>query len=79
MTEAGVARRNVGLVLLLQGDLIGAQTNLAEALRTYDPERDRDAQFRFSVRVRHTRRRNELTCSGDLASGQCRPRAVASR
>jgi class 3 adenylate cyclase/predicted ATPase len=47
MTEAVVARRNVGLACLLQGDFIGAQAYLAEALRTYHPERDRDARFRF--------------------------------
>ena len=47
MTEAAVARRNVGQARLWQGDFIGARTNLAEALRTYDPERDRDAKFRF--------------------------------
>jgi predicted ATPase len=46
-TEAAVARRNVGLACLLQGDFMGAEANLAEALRIYDPERDRDAKFRF--------------------------------
>jgi hypothetical protein len=35
------------LARLYQGDLIDALTNLTEALRTYDPERDRDAKFRF--------------------------------
>ena len=49
MTEASVARRIVGAVRLFQGDFIGAEANLAEALRTYDPERDRDAKFRFGV------------------------------
>jgi class 3 adenylate cyclase/predicted ATPase len=47
MTEAVVARRCVGLARLHQGDFIGAQTYLAETLRIYDPERDRDAKFRF--------------------------------
>jgi adenylate cyclase len=47
MTEAVVARRQVGAARLFQGDFIGAEANLAEALRTYDPERDRDARFRF--------------------------------
>jgi predicted ATPase len=47
MSEAAAARRNVGQARLWQGDFIGAQTNLAEALRTYDAERDRDAKFRF--------------------------------
>ena len=32
MTEAAVARRNVGLARLVQGDFIDARTNLAEAL-----------------------------------------------
>jgi predicted ATPase len=47
MTEASVARRNVGTVRLYQGDFIDAEGNLAEALKTYDPERDRDAKFQF--------------------------------
>jgi class 3 adenylate cyclase/predicted ATPase len=47
MTEAAAARRCVGLARFPQGDLIGAEADLAEALRIYDPERDRDAKFRF--------------------------------
>jgi class 3 adenylate cyclase/predicted ATPase len=49
MTEASVALRNVGAVRFYQGDLIGGRTNLGEALRIYDPQRDRDAKFRFGV------------------------------
>jgi class 3 adenylate cyclase/tetratricopeptide (TPR) repeat protein len=49
MTEAAAARRCVGAARLFQGDFIGAEAKLAEALRTYDPERDRDARFRFGV------------------------------
>jgi class 3 adenylate cyclase/predicted ATPase len=49
MTEAAVARRNVGAARLYQGDFIDAEANLTAALRTYDPERDRDAKFRFGV------------------------------
>ena len=49
MTEVAVARRNVGVARLLQGDLIGAEANLAEALKTYDPGRDRDGKFRFGL------------------------------
>jgi predicted ATPase len=49
MTEAAAARRNVGQARLWQGDFIDARANLAEALRVYDAERDRDAKFRFSV------------------------------
>jgi class 3 adenylate cyclase/predicted ATPase len=47
LSEAGVARRCAGVARLYQGDFIGARANLAEALRTYDPERDRDTRFRF--------------------------------
>ena len=28
---------------------MGAEANLAEAVRTYDPERDRDAKFRLGM------------------------------
>ena len=49
MTEASLARRCVGQARLYQGDFIDARTNLAEALRTYDPERDREARFRFGL------------------------------
>jgi class 3 adenylate cyclase/predicted ATPase len=49
MTEAAVARRNVGMARLYQGDFIGAEANLAEALRIYDPVRDRDTRFRFGT------------------------------
>src|SRR5262249_39185783 len=49
MTEAAVARRVVGMGRLFQGDFIDAEANLAEALRIYDPERDRDAKFRFGI------------------------------
>jgi predicted ATPase len=45
MTEAAVARRWVGTARLFQGDFIDARTNFAEAVRTYDPERDCDAKF----------------------------------
>jgi predicted ATPase len=47
IAEAGVARRCLGMVCFFQGDFIGAEANLAEALRTYAPERDHDAKFRF--------------------------------
>jgi hypothetical protein len=49
MTETSVARRCVGMTRLYPGDFIGAEANLAEALRIYDPERDRDAKFRFGA------------------------------
>ncbi|MGO8917191.1 MAG: tetratricopeptide repeat protein [Stellaceae bacterium] len=47
MTEAAVACRILGLTCLCQGDFTEARTYLEEALRIYDPERDRDAKFRF--------------------------------
>ena len=46
-TEAGVAHRFLGLVLLYQGEFAGARANLDQALRIYDPERDREAKFRL--------------------------------
>ena len=49
MTEAGVARRMLGLTCLYQGDLTGARAHLEAAARIYHPERDRDAKFRFGV------------------------------
>ena len=49
MTEAGVACRNLGMTCLFQGDLTEAKEYLQEALKTYDPERDREAKFRFGT------------------------------
>src|SRR5262249_21238116 len=46
-TECVFAHRLLGSTCLWQGDFIEAQANLVEALSTYDPERDRDAKFRF--------------------------------
>ena len=46
-TECGFGRRLLGHTRLWQGDFIEAQSNLVEALRLYDPERDREARFRF--------------------------------
>ena len=48
-TEAGVAGRNLGLTCLFQGDVTKARGYLEEALRNYDPERDREAKFRFGM------------------------------
>jgi predicted ATPase len=46
-TECGFGRRLLGLTCLWQGDFIEAQANFVEALSIYDPERDREATFRF--------------------------------
>jgi tetratricopeptide (TPR) repeat protein len=46
-TECGFGRRLLGHTCLRQGDFIEAQANLVEALSIYDPERDREARFRF--------------------------------
>jgi predicted ATPase len=46
-TECGYGRGLLGHTCLFQGDLIEAQANLVEALNIYDPERDREARFRF--------------------------------
>ncbi len=49
ITETGVANRTLGMTCLYQGDLSGAHANLSEALRIYDPDRDREAKFRFGT------------------------------
>jgi predicted ATPase len=46
-TECGYGRRLVAFTCLWQGDFIEAQANLIEALSIYDPQRDREARFRF--------------------------------
>jgi class 3 adenylate cyclase len=46
-TEAGVARRVLGFVSLLLGDLQAARTVLERALGDYVHERDRETLFRF--------------------------------
>jgi predicted ATPase len=46
-TECGFGRRLLGSTCLWQGDFVEAQANLVEALSLYDPERDREARFRF--------------------------------
>jgi class 3 adenylate cyclase/predicted ATPase len=48
-TEAALARRYQGLTRLFLGDFLGARACLEDALRTYDPERDRDVKLRFDV------------------------------
>jgi predicted ATPase len=48
-TECGFGRRLLGATCFWQGDFIEAQANLVEALGIYDPERDREARFRFSL------------------------------
>jgi class 3 adenylate cyclase/predicted ATPase len=48
-TECGFGRRLLGHTCLWQGDFIEAQSNLVEALNIYDPERDREARFRFGA------------------------------
>ena len=47
MTERVVGLRILGLTSLQQGDFIEARAHLEEALRTYDPERDQEAKFRY--------------------------------
>jgi predicted ATPase len=48
-TEYGVGRRLLGSTCLFQGDFIEAQANLDKSLSLYDPERDREAMFRFGA------------------------------
>jgi class 3 adenylate cyclase/predicted ATPase len=46
-TECGYGHALLGHTCLRQGDFIEAQSNLVRALSIYDPERDREARFRF--------------------------------
>ena len=48
-TEAVVAGRALGLTCLWEGDFVEAQASLEDALRLYDPERDREAKLRFGM------------------------------
>ncbi|HKN29591.1 MAG TPA: hypothetical protein VJY34_17580 [Roseiarcus sp.] len=48
MTEAAVAHRSLGYTRLFQGDLAVARAHFEQALRIFDPKRDREAKFRFS-------------------------------
>jgi len=45
--EAAVAHRVLGLTCLTQGEFTIAQQHLDEALRLYDPQHDRETNFRF--------------------------------
>ena len=47
MTEAAAARRSLGLACLFQGELAAGRAHFEQALRVFDPERDREAKFRF--------------------------------
>jgi class 3 adenylate cyclase/predicted ATPase len=46
-TEATAAHRILGVTLLYQGDFEGGSARLEHTLRIYNPERDREAKFRF--------------------------------
>ena len=48
-TEAAAAHRLLGLTRLFQGDFAQARAHFEQALRIYDPERDREAKFRFGL------------------------------
>jgi class 3 adenylate cyclase/predicted ATPase len=48
-TEAGVGHRFLGSTLFLQGDFEGARARFEQTLRIHDPDRDREAKFRFGV------------------------------
>ena len=50
-TEAAAARRVLGLACLYQGDLAVARAHFEQALRIFDPERDREAKFRFGMDI----------------------------
>ncbi len=47
--EIGVALRYLGCTCLFQGHFAEAKEQLLKALRTFNPERDREARFRFGI------------------------------
>ena len=49
LTEAAVAGRFLGLISSTRGELLKSKAQLEEALRVYDPERDRDTRFRYGI------------------------------
>jgi tetratricopeptide (TPR) repeat protein len=49
MTEMAVALRYLGYIHLLQGYFTKAKAHLQDALRIFDPERDRDAKIHFGM------------------------------
>ena len=51
-TEAATGHRLLGLTRLVQGDFAQAREHCEQALRIYDPERDREAKFRLGVDTR---------------------------
>jgi class 3 adenylate cyclase/predicted ATPase len=59
-TEAGAARRMLGLILLHQGELAAARSVLDKTLANYVPERDGETQVRFG-------RDTEVSASAYLA------------
>jgi predicted ATPase len=48
-SEAAAARRVLGQTCLWQGDFREAQTHFEEALKIYDPERDREVKYSFGM------------------------------
>ena len=51
-TEVAVADRFLGFMSLVRGDLRQARSQLEDALRIYDPERDRDTRFKYGIDTR---------------------------
>ena len=49
VTEAGVARRCLGLASFVQGDFNSARAHFEQVLATWNPERDAATKFRFGL------------------------------
>ncbi len=47
--EAGVGHRLLGATVFYQGDFAQARAHCEQALRIYEPDRDREAKFRFGI------------------------------
>ena len=49
LTEVAFADRCLGVISFSRGDLLTARAHLEEALRLYDPERDRETKLRYGL------------------------------
>jgi len=52
LAEAAVGHRFLGFARFLQGDLLKAKAHDEEALKLYNPERDRQTKFRYGIDTR---------------------------
>ena len=83
MTEAAVASRILGTTCFWQGHFVEARAHLENSLKTYNPERDRDAKRPVDGETADERQREDEehleVAEGDLAEEVPRALHVAER